>query len=113
MNVPTKPNQDATESARGTRPKDLTTVTSNADAPVKDAASAVADELASARCRMEAGFSGAKSRVVKSREFMAERARGAAEATCSYVNDNPWKVAGVAAIAGLVVGISLSQRKVN
>lgn len=113
MIISTKPSHDTADSERGTLMNDLKTVASSADAPMTDPASTVADELASVRCRMEAGISGAKSRVKKTRELMAERARGAAEATCSYANENPWKVAGIAVFTGLVVGIALCQRKLK
>lgn len=45
------------------------------------------------------------------RNVVAEKACGAASSTDAYVRGNPWKVVGVAAAAGLVIGGLLSRRR--
>lgn len=111
MNIPVKPNQDLADAARDTFAKDLKAVAGDAAALAKDGASVAAEELSLAGSRIESALSDAKSRAIKARDLVAERARGAAEVTCSYVSENPWKVVGIAALAGLVVGISLGRRE--
>lgn len=111
MNIPMNPNQGPIETTKDVLVKDLKVVVGDADALVREAASSAVDELSAARSRIEAGLSDAKSRAVRAQELMAEKARGAAGAACSYVSDNPWKVVGMAAVAGLVIGVTLSRRE--
>jgi ElaB/YqjD/DUF883 family membrane-anchored ribosome-binding protein len=42
---------------------------------------------------------------------VSDRARYAADATDVYVRDNPWKMLGVAAAAGVVIGGILLRRR--
>jgi ElaB/YqjD/DUF883 family membrane-anchored ribosome-binding protein len=51
-----------------------------------------------------------KSTLTDYQTQMTERARQAAGMTDEYVRMNPWKSLGVAAAAGLLVGILLSRR---
>ena len=108
---PVKSTQESGETRKDVFVKDLKAVVGDADALVKEAASTAVEELSLARNRIESGLSDAKFRAIKAREQVVERARGAAEATCAYVSDNPWKIVGMAALAGLVIGISLSRRE--
>ena len=41
---------------------------------------------------------------------VGEKTRRAADATHAYVKDNPWRTAGVAALAGAIIGFLLSRR---
>jgi ElaB/YqjD/DUF883 family membrane-anchored ribosome-binding protein len=40
---------------------------------------------------------------------LTQQAKGAADATHDYVRENPWKVLGVAVLAGLLVGVLLRR----
>lgn len=111
MNIPMTPNQETVETRKDVFVKDLKTVVGDAGGLAKETASAAVEELSQARTRLESGLSEMKDRAVRARDQAAERARGAADATCTYVSENPWKVVAVAALAGLVIGISLSRRE--
>ena len=39
-----------------------------------------------------------------------EQAKKAAKVTDEYVQDNPWRAVGIAAVAGLVLGVLISRR---
>ena len=41
---------------------------------------------------------------------LTEKTKQAARVTDDYVRDNPWQAVGIAAMAGLVLGILISRR---
>lgn len=90
--------------------KDLKSVGADADGLLKEVASSTAEEFAAARTRIEAKLGEAKSRLDSSRHAVAEKAKRSADATHEYVVENPWKVLGLAAAAGVIVGILMSRR---
>lgn len=90
--------------------KDLKNVVGDTDALLSNVAHAAADEVALARTKLEARMTQAKSRLIDASLAVSGSARGAADATDVFVKENPWKMLGVAAAAGLVVGAILSRR---
>ena len=42
-------------------------------------------------------------------QTVSEKTKAAAEATDAYVHENPWKVVGMAAGLGLIIGLILSR----
>lgn len=90
--------------------KDLKGVVADADDLLKVVVNSTADEFAVARTRIEGRLGEARSKLDDARIVVTERARGAANATDEYVRENPWKVIGIAAAAGLVVSFLLSRR---
>ena len=48
--------------------------------------------------------------VVVAGVALLEKTKLAAKATDDYVRDNPWQAVGIAAMAGLVLGILISRR---
>ncbi len=90
--------------------KDLKGVVADTDDLLRQVASSSAEEFAAARTTIEGKLGEAISRLDDARIAVTEKAKGAAEATHEYVNENPWKALGVAAAAGLVIGILLRRR---
>lgn len=90
--------------------KDIKGVVGDADDLMREVASSTAGELAAARTKIEGKLDEAKSRLGDARIAVTEKARVAADATNEYVRENPWKILGVAAAAGLVIGFLLSRR---
>lgn len=52
----------------------------------------------------------AKATLAHAQTLVADNARQYARLTDEYVHDNPWKVLGVAAAAGVLIGFLLSRR---
>ena len=50
----------------------------------------------------------AQARLAEARSAMTGRMRRATDATNEYIRTNPWKVLGIAAAAGLVIGLLAS-----
>ncbi len=57
----------------------------------------------------EAGHTVAEEFAIR-RNAMSDGASRAVSATHEFARDNPWKVIGVAAVAGLVIGALISRR---
>lgn len=80
------------ESSKDCLVRDLKGIVGKADHLLKDAGHTVAEEFSATR------------------HAMSEKACGAANATHEYVRANPWKIAGIAAAAGVFIGALISRR---
>jgi len=89
---------------------DLKNVVGDADALLKEVASATAEGYAAARTKVEGRLIEAKSRLDDARLAVAKKTRDAAVVTNAYVRENPWRVLGVAAATGIVIGFLLNRR---
>lgn len=110
MNTEMNAGHGAVEARKEKLVKDLKGVVGDADDLMREVASSTAGELAAARTKIEGKLDEAKSRLGDARIAVTEKARVAADATNEYVRENPWKILGVAAAAGLVIGFLLSRR---
>lgn len=90
--------------------KDLKGVVVDADELLKAVASSTAEDFAVARTQIERKLGEARSRLTDARIALGRQACDAADATNEYVRENPWKLIGVAAVAGLITAILLSRR---
>ncbi len=81
------------EGPKETLSSNLKGIAAKADDLIKKAGHTVAEEFAATR------------------SIVSEKACGAANSTDAYVRGNPWKVVGVAAAAGLIIGGLLSRRR--
>jgi ElaB/YqjD/DUF883 family membrane-anchored ribosome-binding protein len=91
--------------------KDLKRVVGDADDLLHELGKASSDEFVSARTRIEASLCEAEARLREARSAFAQKARSAADVTQEYIKENPWKLVGVAAAAGLLFAILLSSRQ--
>lgn len=81
------------EGPKETLSSNLKGIAAKADDLIKKAGNTVAEEFAATR------------------NIVTEKACDAASSTDAYVRGNPWKIVGVAAAAGLVIGGLLSRRR--
>jgi ElaB/YqjD/DUF883 family membrane-anchored ribosome-binding protein len=71
----------------------------------------VADpEIARVRAKVEAGLSNAKAAIGQGADRIRRSAGDAMAAGDEYVRDRPWQAVGVAAAAGLLVGLLVGRR---
>jgi ElaB/YqjD/DUF883 family membrane-anchored ribosome-binding protein len=87
--------------------RDLQTVASDARVLVRDAAESSTQRLASARRRFEDRWSGARSDIDRARGALREQTRRATDVTGDHLKQNPWRSIGLAATAGMVLGLLL------
>jgi len=73
-----------------------------------------ADEISAGalqlRERVRERMNKAKAELVHLQQVTIEKAKAAGHATDEFVHENPWKSIGIAAGAGLVVGLLISRR---
>jgi ElaB/YqjD/DUF883 family membrane-anchored ribosome-binding protein len=89
---------------------DLKAIVGDADALLKDMASATSEELAVARKSIDARLADVRTRIDDARIVITRRASRAADATSEYVSENPWTVVGVASLVGLVAALLIFRR---
>ena len=90
--------------------EDLWAVVADVDELIKATAGSANEAVAAARKRMEGSLKDAKDDLEKARRHAVEDAEGVAQWAGDYVHDNVWKVIGIAAGVGLVLGMILSRR---
>jgi ElaB/YqjD/DUF883 family membrane-anchored ribosome-binding protein len=89
---------------------DLKLVIADAEELLKLTAGNVGDKAAEMRMRMQARMEQAKADLTGLQDMAIARARDAGKAADDYVQDNPWKAVGIAAGAGLLLGLLMSRR---
>jgi ElaB/YqjD/DUF883 family membrane-anchored ribosome-binding protein len=60
--------------------------------------------------RISSKIQGARASLTQAQTAVSDGARQAAELTDEYVRMNPWKSLGIAAAAGLLIGILMARR---
>ena len=91
--------------------EDLKGVVNDAEELLKKAASEQTREwIATAQAKAKKSLKAANDWLVEEEGAMTAKARATAKATEDYVRANAWMVMGMAALAGLVVGILAVRR---
>jgi len=90
--------------------KDFKAVVTDAEALLKATAHNGGVEMTELRQQVEASLSVAKRRMRDAQADLMGRGREAATAADAYIHANPWQAVGVAAGAGLLIGL-LTQRR--
>ncbi len=89
---------------------DLKVVVADAEELLRATASQTGERIVAARARAEESLKIAKIRLADAQVAAVARVKATAKATDDYVHENPWKVIGVAAVAGLLLGALISRR---
>ena len=89
---------------------DLKVVVADAEELLRATASQAGEKAAVARERIQASLATAKVKLGEAEQVLLEKTKEAAKVTDDYVRDNPWQAVGIAAVAGLVLGILISRR---
>lgn len=69
------------------------------------------EKVAALRARVDQSLKDLKSRVSEAQGAVVDRAKADARAADAYVHENPWKTVGLAAGAGLLVGVLLARSR--
>ena len=89
---------------------DLRTVVADAEALLSATAEGASDKAHDARKRAAESVEQARARLDALETELKKRAERAADDANRYVRDNPWQSIGIAAAAGVVVGLILGRR---
>lgn len=90
--------------------EDLHLVMADAEDLLRATANQTGEGAAAARARIQNSLQVVKGRLVEAETVVIERARQAAKVTDEYVHENPWQSIGVAACAGVIVGMLVARR---
>ncbi len=89
---------------------DLSAVVNDAEELLKATASQTGERISEIRAKTEESLRAAKVRLADAQEALLEKAKAVAKDTDAYVHENPWKTAGIAAVAGLLIGAIIARR---
>jgi len=89
---------------------DLKTVMQDAEALLKATSAQTGEKIQEIRARAEESLRQARVRLSEAEDAARRRAREVSDATQEYVRENPWQSLGIAAGAGLLLGLLLSRR---
>ena len=89
---------------------DLKVVVADAEELLRATASQAGEKVSAARERIQASLATAKVKLTEAEEALLEKSKEAAKVADEYVRENPWQAVGVAAAAGLVLGVLISRR---
>lgn len=89
---------------------DLSAVVNDAEELLKATASQTGERISEIRAKTEESLRAAKVRLANAQEALLEKAKAVAKDTDAYVHENPWKTAGIAAVAGLLIGAIIARR---
>ena len=89
---------------------DLKLVVADAEELLRATASQAGEKANAARDRVQASLASAKIKLVDAERALLDRTKEAARETDEYVRENPWRAVGIAAAAGLVLGVLIGRR---
>jgi ElaB/YqjD/DUF883 family membrane-anchored ribosome-binding protein len=101
---------EAEQVTMGKLMEDLRAVVSDAEELLKATADQTGERIAAARGKAEESLKAAKALLVEQEAAVMAKTKAAAKATEDYMRANPWKAVGIAAAAGLVLGILATRR---
>lgn len=89
---------------------DLKAVIDDAEALLKATAGDAGGKLGGVRDRLEESVRATRARLADMEEAVLAQTKAAARATDEYVHENPWPSIGIAAAAGVVLGVLIGRR---
>jgi len=89
--------------------QDLRVVVADAEELLRATAGQAGEKVSAARERIQENLAAAKERLAAAQDAVVARTREAAKVTDEYVHENPWKAVGIAAGAGLIIGMLISR----
>ena len=90
--------------------QDIELTIQDAEALLRMTAHEVGEEAAQIRARVQERLHRATRELQDLKAAAIESTKEAAQATEAFVQDHPWKSLGIAAAAGLVIGLLISRR---
>ena len=90
--------------------QDMQTVVTDAEELLKATAAQTGERMEKVRARAEDSLRKARLRLAEAGAMVGEKARVAADGIDDHVHRHPYATAGMAACAGLLLGLLLSRR---
>lgn len=89
---------------------DIKSVISEAEDILGATADQAGEKIANLRVRIQSRLNDAKLRLIEAEEVLLAKTKAAARATDDYVHESPWTAIGIAAGAGLLIGVLIGRR---
>lgn len=89
--------------------QDLRVVVADAEELLRVTANQAGEKASVVRERIQENLAAAKERLAAAQESIVATTKQAAKVTDEYVHENPWKAIGIAAGAGLLIGMLISR----
>lgn len=105
----TKSSSTAFDVSKEKLAQDLRTVVADTEELLRATADQAGEKAASLRERAQANLAQARARLLEAERAVVERTKVAAKATDEYVHENPWQAVGIAAAAGVLVGMLIGR----
>lgn len=105
MNEETVPNV-----ARDQLVTEMKAVIADAEALLHATADAAGERVGALRAKAQQTLTDAKTKLARLDDDMVQQAKDAAKTADRYVRDNPWGAVGIAAAAGVLIGLLISRR---
>jgi ElaB/YqjD/DUF883 family membrane-anchored ribosome-binding protein len=101
---------EATVAARQQLLSDLKAVIADSEELLRATAGAAGERTAAVRARVEESLRAARTKLESIDDEVLGRMKDAARTTDEYVHEHPWGAVGVAAAAGLLLGVLIARR---
>lgn len=89
---------------------DLKVLIADSEELLRASAGQAGEKIAAARERVQASLATAKVKLADAERAVVEQTKKAAKATDEFVHENPWRAVGIAAAAGVVLGLLINRR---
>ncbi|TMQ49358.1 MAG: DUF883 family protein [Candidatus Eisenbacteria bacterium] len=89
---------------------DMKAVIADAEELLKATTGATGERITAARARAEETLRAARQKLAGLEDAVVDQAKEAARAADEYVREHPWGAVGIAAVAGLLLGVMISRR---
>ena len=101
---------EATSVAREQLLSDLKAVVADSEELLKATSGELGERAGAARARVQESLRIAKGKLEQLDAEVLERINDAAKTTDRYVHEHPWGAVGIAAAAGVLVGVLIARR---
>jgi ElaB/YqjD/DUF883 family membrane-anchored ribosome-binding protein len=103
--------ENTIQDARDQLAQDMKAVIADAEELLKATAGATGERIAAARARAEQTLRNAREKIAGLDDAVVDQAKLAARSADDYVHRNPWGAVGIAAVAGLLLGVVITSRR--
>jgi ElaB/YqjD/DUF883 family membrane-anchored ribosome-binding protein len=101
---------EATVAAREQLISDLRAVVADSEELLKATAGDLNERASAARAKVQESLRTAREKIAQLDDEVLERIQTAAKSTDQYVREHPWGAVGIAAAAGVLVGVLIARR---
>lgn len=89
---------------------DVRLVIADSEELLRATAGQAGERITELRARAQDHLAAAKVKLAEAEVAMLDKTKAVARATDTYVHENPWRSVGIAAGAGLVIGLLIGRR---